>query len=353
MAQAPTLRKSGKVSQNPTGETVSSSGSSTIAVKNTSGATSNPGDCGYIENGEYKIGTAGNPSQRVIVTTGGANNANIEVQNRENVTADYTGSAPAAQDPLKYDGVGALVVDTGYTPDTIAVATAAGSGGSVDVLMVTGRPTELITSPNNFLFVNGASGSDFLTTISSIPTTTTLVYNAPSSGDENSIVPQSSSELAKIVLHNTTRGDDILIGSVNTSTNTITLATGTVPGSWAISDTITTRSQTNTSVFQGSSRWFDLEITSTEIPDSAIGITLGMVFNDTASSPLPFALHPFESSANSKQFLLRTQDTNEEFRAVSPVMPVINKRLQAAWNAGGTGTALIELRVFGVVLAST
>lgn len=113
-------------------------GSTTLTVRNNSGAPATAGDCGYLVGRDYYLGTAGNPSQRCIVVTGGADGATIEVQNRGNVTATYTGSAPSAGDYLKYDSIGALTID-GSTPtrDTIAAATAAGSGGSVAVLLMT------------------------------------------------------------------------------------------------------------------------------------------------------------------------------------------------------------------------
>lgn len=113
-------------------------GLSTLTVRNNSGATATAGDCGYLVGRDYYLGTAGNPSQRCIVVTGGSDGASIEVQNRGNVTATYTGSAPSAGDYLKYDSIGALTID-GSTPtrDTIAAATAAGSGGSVAVLLMT------------------------------------------------------------------------------------------------------------------------------------------------------------------------------------------------------------------------
>ncbi len=110
--------------------------SSTLTVRNNSGGVINAGVCGYLVGRDFYAGTAGNPSQRVIVVTGGADGADVEVQNRGNCSAFYTGTAPSAGDPLKYDGIGSLTKQSAADTDTIAYATAAGSGGSVAVLLV-------------------------------------------------------------------------------------------------------------------------------------------------------------------------------------------------------------------------
>ena len=110
-------------------------GSSALTVRNNSSVTANAGVCGYLSDRDFYIGTAGNPSQRCIVTTGGANGASIEVQQQGNCTASYTGTAPSAGNPLKYDGISGVTKQSAADTDTIAYATAAGSGGTVEVLL--------------------------------------------------------------------------------------------------------------------------------------------------------------------------------------------------------------------------
>lgn len=320
-------------------------GSSALTVRNNSSVTANAGVCGYLSGRDFYIGTAGNPSQRCIVTTGGTNGASIEVQQHGNCTASYTGTAPSAGDPLKYDGISGVTKQSAADTDTMAYATAAGSGGSVDVLLVTGR-APVATSSDRYVFTpnSGTSGTDFVATINGTPSGSTLVYNTPSAGTAQIINLYTSNQLAKIVLHNTTRSEELLIDSVDTGTSTITF-TATVPGTWASGDTITIRSQTNTDSLD-SVYFVDFDLSSSDnntIPATATQLWIEIdVVDSGAPDGIRALLHPYQAGVASSRRGLKTVDGYA--RGVLPV-PIISQRFQFLCGASGSNTMIITLRI--------
>lgn len=164
-----------------------------------------------------------------------------------------------------------------------------------DITDLTGLVTFETNANALFRCDSPGGNSTFLGTIATLPGGATLTYNV-TSGNEGAMVPQSTSQLGKMRLYNTTRGTSALISNCVTGTNTITL-TANVPAGWAITDVITIASQTvdgsASSVF-----YVDIEITSG--PTGKTGLFINMGINGSAASEA-LRLHPLETFALSKQ----------------------------------------------------
>lgn len=320
-----------------------------FVVNNGSGAAAAFGDVGYIdEAGDYQTTTTANLyANWAVVITGGANGADIEVANRGRVSVNYTGSAPAAGDRLTTSTTaGSAQVGDGR-PELFAIATAAGSGGVVQALLHTQTRIENFTTTELVFRINGASDSDWRTTINGAPSGTSVVYTTPlTSGTEDAIDVLASNQLSKIRLYNETQADYALISSVNTGTNTITL-TATVPGTWANTDVITARSQTNTLTI-GSSYFYDMEFTSALIPDLTRFIQIAISFDDSGGAGEQLNVHPWETGGLQKRDRVFTQST--QAISYATYMDLISNRYTLSWSASGAATAdpILTVRQFGI-----
>jgi len=193
--------------------------------------------------------------------------------------------------------------------------------------------------------VNSSGLSDFVATIASV-SGSTLVYNAPSSGNAASIKPASSGQLAKLRIYNTsnTPVDYLLISSVDTGTNTITF-TSAVPGTWTAGETITSRSQTNTNTLS-SSYFQDLEITSGPTGKSGLFVFCG--FSDSGGAGQSIQIHPHATHSASKNQSITTQSTSQI--TCTLLVQVTSNVLCVRWTASGAATALPLLRLSGTLL---
>lgn len=326
-----------------------------VKVRNTSGATANAKEVGYLDptTGDYKTTTTATlyTPKVCVVHTGGANNADIYVQVRGRCTAKYTGTDVSAGNYLVFSTTaGKGQQQTTIRPEVFAIvptgATIDTGNDEAEVILLHDEPMVLESSTDLYAFVS-ASTSDFVATINGAPSGTSVVYNAPSSGNEN-VIPPNGTLLAKMVLYNTTRGDSAQISSVNTGTNTITL-TATVPAAWANGDTITVRSQTNTDVPAGYFLDFAIDDTSL-IPANAV--MLDFVFHtvtDTGGVALILA-HPFKAGVASAR---RRQGTQVASVSVSSGMfriAFLQRRFELEWQATGAGTQSAQLRIMGCVV---
>ena len=170
-----------------------------------------------------------------------------------------------------------------------------GDGGTISFPTLSNLP--LAESNANDIYRNdvaSAGTTAFVGTIATLPGGAVLTYNV-SSGNENALVPTSTSQLAKMRLYNTTRGTHALISNCVVGTNTITL-TATVTAGWLVGDTITIASQT---VSGGTGNWVDLEITSGLVGKSAIFANCH-ILDSVASAATILRYHPFESFSSSK-----------------------------------------------------
>lgn len=332
-----------------------SANSFAFVVKNTSGGAAAANDVGYIdEAGEYKTTTTANDAiSWCVVIQGGANNADIYVAVRGRVTVAYTGSAPSAGDYLVTSttaGDAQSVSD--FRPEVFAVCLAAGSGGTVEVLLLTQTIVRPITFSANIYQTDvsgGVSTSDWNGTIATLPGGADLTYTT-GSGTEDNLEPQSTNHLAKIRLYNSTRGTYGLILDVDQGTNTITL-TDSVPGDWMVGDSITIRSQVNTSTFGSpSARFLDFEITSSINPlTRAVNCFLAII--DTGAASEATRTHPWESNDNSKRFGVLTQAANVEFFGMTTI-PIISNRFCMGWHCSGAGTGRTKLQVQQLLVAA-
>lgn len=235
-----------------------------ILVSNGSGVTAITNDLGYLdEAGDYQETTdEGDNVAWCVVVIGNVNGENIFVKRRGNVVVNYVGGAPSAGDFLITSTTGGSATQkTTMHPAICAVCTANGAGGTVAVQLMTGTVTRMFTAVTDTVRVFTSSDSDFVATINGAPVLKDVIYNAPTSGSDDTIDPLSSAEVGKIVLHNTTpaRTPTALISDVNRGASTITL-TENAPGDWANGDGISARSLTVTGALIGTSRAYDLDL---------------------------------------------------------------------------------------------
>lgn len=327
--------------------------SPSIIVKNTSGAAASAGDVGYLDaSNEYQTTTTAEDEQStpVAVVIGGANNSDIYVTRGEGrLSLNYTGSAPSSGDYLTFSATaGDCQARSTMHPGVIALARAGGSGGVVEAELLL-RTLPIPISPSEDVYETDstkAPDSDFVATIDSLPGGAAVRYDTPSSGSEDNLTPQTTTKLAKVVLHNTTRGDSALIDDNDTTGGAgydgeITL-TDTVPGTWQAGDTITIRSQTNTST-SGSSYFVDFEITSSEIPDLSRAILCSARLRDTGAASEFLMFHPFETNVSQKRRLFLAQVANV-YNDREILIPLTARKFCALWTGSGANTFQFTLR---------
>lgn len=326
-------------------------------IKNTSGATANAGDVGYISDaGEYKTTTTASfIANWCVVVTGGANNSDVTIVTKGRHTVNYTGTAPSVSHFLTTSTVaGSALRSTVMDPAVFAVCLAAGSGGTVEVLLLTGRALVLRPDSHYLYGVTGASDSNFVSTIATLPGGAVLTYGAVSAGAANSIVPWAALDAAfngKLVLHNTTRGTSALISAVVTGTSTITL-TATVPAGWIVGDTVTTKSQTNTTGTIGGGVYLDLDYSGmTTKPPLGVAIGFQAGISDTGGGSSICAFHPFEANNNSKSFQVWGQVANVR-NNLQFYVPSQQNKICLAWDGTGSGTLTVFLQHIGWIEAT-
>jgi hypothetical protein len=223
------------------------------------------------------------------------------------------------------DLVGAMF--TGNT-ETGITATYQDADGTIDLVTT----ATLNPNTNDIFRCNSCAASLFTGTINGTPSGTSVVYT-PVSGNENVLVPASTSQLGKMRLYNTTRGNSALISNTNTGTNTITL-TATVPGDWANGDTLTTASQT---VSGGGFNWIDIEITSGDFVGKSL-VFLYLVMSDTGGAGQSLIAHPFETYSAGK--LVATALTQSTQLAINThPYKLTSNIITITWSASGAATA--------------
>lgn len=325
-----------------------------LKVKNTSGSTVTPGWVGYIvwvsgSGLEFKATTTGSVDAATACTVlvGAANNADIIVASRGRFSLLYSGTAPSQGDFLIFNGSGAVVRQTYMSPDVMAIAMAAGSGGSVDALMLTGTKPVQTSSATRIYSVISHSNTAFVATINGAPTATSVVYNAPSSGNEDVINNQAAGQLGKAVLWNSTRSTGRLIDSVNTGTNTITTVSST--DAWASGDTITIESQTVTTGITQKAIEIDLSQQSV-VPVLARAIMVHAYKLDSGAIGQLLALHPVETYAASKHISIYTH-TGSTYTTTQLTVNLTNRRFAYLAAASGAGTAQVIFELAGYHIA--
>lgn len=315
-----------------------------FVVKNTSSATANAGDVGYIDSvGEYKTTTTANLSAAwCVVLSGGANNADIYVTRRGRINVNYTGTAPSAGNYLVTStSAGLAAQQTTMRPEIFAVCLAAGSGGVVSVLLLCHTESRII-NPSEYIFRHAAPGvfcgySDFIGTIATLPGGAVFTYNI-TSGNEDILTPYSTGTLAKMRLYNSTRGTYALVSNATVSTNTLTL-TANVPAGWTVGDTFTVRSQTNTGT-NGLGYYVDYEITDTATISPLTRWIEGEFFYlNSATASIRAIIHPWEALNIPARQMIDTNVVSISFFRLATI-PIYNNRFCASWQ-GNAATSVI------------
>jgi hypothetical protein len=325
-------------------------------VENTSGATATANDVGFIdEAGEYKTTTtAQDEVSWCVVIVGGANNADIYVARRGRVTVSYTGSAPSAGDFLVTStSAGDALQQPTMRPEIFAIALAGGAGGVVSALLLCQRKANPITPDDSLLFVNLADASDFVSAIAVAGVSgDKIYYDPPSSGGVAAITPFAATELAKIVIHNTTQVLEAFIIDTGTdgTGNFIQVSAAADISGWVATDVIVTRSQTNTSVI-GSSRWFDLFISSSLVPELTTALAITVSYRDTGVIGNRMFSHPFQTNNNNKRQNTLGVSTSDNLNVIH-IIGLFEKRLCVLWEASGSGTAIPLIRVREIIVAA-
>lgn len=198
-------------------------------------------------------------------------------------------------------------------------------------------------SANDIYSGGSLSDSDFTSTIATLPGGAVLTYGAITTGAEANLVPLATTQLAKMVLHNTTRGTNALISNCVVGTNTITL-TANVPAGWVVGDTITIRSTTNTTNPAGGAWFVDFEITSGVLASTN---KAWIFFQITDTGGAAFIMtHPYEANVNSKRLSIRypAAIAGSAFTGMLPVF-VSGNRYCMAWDVSGAATFTLQSRL--------
>lgn len=323
-----------------------------LKVKNTSGFTAATGWMGYLVHTassgiEFKstVVSASDYASACAVVTGGADGTNIWVSTRGRHPLLYSSTAPSAGDYLILSGIGAVVRQTYMSPDVVAIAQAAGAGSVVDALLLTGTQWIQMASSTRLYAVVAHSTTAFTATINGAPSTTSVVYNAPSAGNEDNL-PPSGTLLGNLVIFNTTRGTARLLTACNTGTNTITTVATT--DSWASGDTITIISPT---VGNGMAE-IDLSQATAlaAIPALARSILIAYYKLDSGGAGNSSYLHPIGTFSASA--VVPNYSQNATGYSVSPLpVGLVNRRFSYHSNASGAGTTQDLMDLIGFYLA--
>ena len=194
-----------------------------------------------------------------------------------------------------------------------------------------------VTNVNDIFRCDNAGASAFAGTIATLPGGAVLTYNV-TSGQENAMVPTSTSQLGKMRLYNTTRGTSALISNCVIGTNTITL-TANVPAGWIVGDVITIASQT---VSGGGFNWVDIEITGGDYVGKSL-VFLYLAFLDSGGAGQSLVPHPFETYGVSKLTAsVITQST--QIAINTHPYKLTSNIISLSWTASGAATALVIIR---------
>jgi hypothetical protein len=269
------------------------------------------------------------------------------------IAVNYVGAAPGEGDYLITSTTAGKAIGNGSDmhPNAFAVCAAAGAGGEVVANLIAKTDFKSVVSTSDLYQVNGASNSDFVATLNGAPVGASVVYNAPSSGSEDTIEPNAAGQLFGLRIYNSTRGTYAVVEDVDTGTNTITVTDEGDVAAWQNGDTITARSQTEAATI-GAAHFYDYEAKSTEIPQWTRAIEYRVVILDSGGADQDVTLHPWETDSGSKRVTHRTQVANIRLETMRTVMPLINQRFCMAWRASGAGTMRIILRLAGYYLAA-
>lgn len=318
-----------------------------VIVKNASGTDSVRYAVGYLENGHSWNMTTTDYALldwHVCTIGGSPNGQQIFVKNRGNATIRYIGTAPSQNNFLVTStSLGYAQGVSSLHPAIMATCLAGGSGGTVEVLLLTQTGFVPFTSGNPLQqSPTLVSASEWTGTIATLPGGAILTFST-TSGDKKWLVPVSTTALAKLVLHNLTPGRTAyaLISTAVAASNSVTLTTN-VPGDWQVGDTITIDSQTNLGV-SGSAYFLDYQVTGISGLPRALAVDYN--FTDISVNGIRTELHPFSSFAGASAFFLNANTSTILARTV--LVPLISSRYTIRANASGVDTIFANVYIMG------
>lgn len=324
-----------------------------VRVKNTSGATAAANDAGYIDAaGEYKTTTTSRFQDAwCVVLVGGANNSDIYVARRGRVNVAYTSTAPSAGHFLSLSTVaGDAQRETVCRPEIFAVCTAAGSGGLVETLLLTQRVYLPMSASEDVFRVNSGSDTLWTGTINGAPSATSVTVTT-STGALDSFAPNSTGELCKPVVFNSTRSTSRLITAINTGTGVLT--TENTSDAWANTDALTVKSQTNTQTESSGNVFIDLDGGGAAAVLHALDVLLFMyhfqVGADDAANAVGF--HPFEAYSSPKHLVYTPANDGGTYIGNVQV-PLIGRKFTYTVDANGAAACTHLTRIIGVLRAA-
>lgn len=328
-----------------------------MRIKNDAGSAVVAGDVGYLnELGDFKVTTTAYLNVPwVVVVAGAANGSNIIVARKGRVTITLNNNCDVGNYLYTSTTTKQAVPHTYVRPGVLGVALTdndAGAGGTCECLLLTGRVVKPLSSSEFIINIASASDSDWRSTQSGAPAGVVITYNvALTSGSEDTIVPTTSTALGKLILHNTTRGEEALIKSVNIGANTITVTDADDVTDWVNTNVLVVRSQTNTAA-PGGVYFFDIKFEDTSvIPALAVGFGAYISQSDSGAANAIHYIHPWKADAASERQTLRTQVAGIAYNVMTPMIPIIQRRFVTARNASGAGTLNASLRLLSVVEA--
>lgn len=278
-------------------------------------------------------------------------NGGSSASNRFSIHADTTLFGDAGSITLIYDSTDSRWKPINFVPQgfdaniqDIGATAAAGTNTSWARGDHVHAGPKVETNANNMFRVSGVPSSAFSGTINGTPSGTSVVYNAGFTGSDLNLVPASTSQLAKLVLYNTTRSNSALISNCVTGTKTITL-TAAVPANWANGDTITIAS---TTVSGGTGNWVDLKITSGPTGKNYIFMNLIFIDSGTVTSTTVARVHPTEAFSASKSVALSAQVSTFSATAFA-LVKITSDIFTVSWIPSGATSGDFTLREAGYI----
>jgi len=162
-----------------------------------------------------------------------------------------------------------------------------GDGAQIDFLSLSNRPVAETNANDIYRVANSPGATKWTGTFTAAGSSGTTIKYATTGGNAGVLTPNSTGQLGKLRVYNTTRGNNILVA--NHVAGTIT-SVSNFPGNWANGDVLTTVSQTT---IGGGVDWMDIEITSGILNKSYIFMNWMMSTNAANNGMFT---HPFTAS---------------------------------------------------------
>ena len=327
-----------------------------ITVQNTSGGAVTANSVGYLDAaGEFKLSSVGYEDVNwVVVTGGGADNADIAVVRRGRVTIELTADCAIGDFLYMANSAGnqhRARPETYMRPEMFAVALSANStgaaGGTCSALLYC--HTKFVAKKDALVIygLGNSAETNFRAQISGIAGAV-VTWNAVGVvGNGNCIDPGGNNYHAKLRLYNETDADYALIDDVNVGARQITL-TAAVPVGWAIGEWVTARSQTCIDPAPPP-YYFDLDLSSadnTVVPVLARSIFVQVFYQDSAAANIRTNLHPWQAFGLGNRVSAYCQVAGI-WKSEHVPMPLIQRRFCHEFQASGAATAAFFLYLAG------